>query len=68
VALSTNKLDASSAVEAAFNVKVVSSTVQSRLGKSKLDRKSRNRMVRLPAKKIMMFKLKKGDKIDIFKA
>lgn len=68
VALSADKFSASEALETAYGVKVEGVRTLSRLGKTKLDRKGRSRMVRLPAKKIMYFKLKKGDKIDIFKS
>lgn len=68
VALNADKFSASRALESAYGVTVVSAKVVTRLGKTKFDRKTRSRKVKLPAKKIMFFKLKEGDKIDIFKS
>lgn len=65
----TNKFDGIKALEDTYDVKVVSARVINRLGKlgqNRTNRRSRDLIQRKPDQKIMVFKLEKGNKIDIF--
>lgn len=69
VDFSTNKFEAIKALEDTYGVTVLSARVINRLGKlgqSRTNRRSRDLVQRKPDQKIMVFKLKEGDKIDIF--
>lgn len=66
VNLNADKFEGIKALEEAFNVSVISARVINRLGKIGLDRRSRKSVRKKRDKKIMMFKLKEGDKISIF--
>lgn len=67
VALSANKFSAVKALEDTFDVTVLKAWTHTRLGKVKTDRVKR-RSTRLAGKKIMVFKLKAGNKIDYFES
>lgn len=66
VSLDADKINAAKALEAAYGVTVESINVVNRLGKKRTDRVSRKTVRKSKDKKIMVFKLKKGDAIDIF--
>ncbi|MCA9387317.1 50S ribosomal protein L23 [Candidatus Dojkabacteria bacterium] len=68
VALKANKIAAAKALEEVYGVKVEASWVINRLGKKKANRLTRKIERKSSDKKIIKFKLKKGDKIDLFKA
>ncbi len=68
VALEANKFDAVKALEAVYGVKVEEAWVINRLGKRRANRMTRKIEKKSRDMKIMKFKLKKGDKIDLFKA
>lgn len=65
VAHDANTVEAKKEVESIFGVKVIDNWTHSRLGKVKTNRKN-NRKSRTGNKKLMIFELKKGDKIEIF--
>lgn len=67
VALSANKFSAVKALEDTFDVTVLKTWTNTRLGKSKTDRVKRKSR-RLPSKKFMVFKLKAGNKLDYFES
>lgn len=58
-----NKSEAGKEIEALFKVKVESVTVSNRAGKTYAYGKSRRSIASKPDRKLMVFKLKKGDKI-----
>ncbi len=66
VDLKANKIVAAKVLENVFGVTVEGVWVNNRLGKKGMDRTRRREVNIKPNKKIMVFKLKKGDKIDIF--
>ncbi|GAB4285174.1 MAG: hypothetical protein Kow0081_2840 [Candidatus Dojkabacteria bacterium] len=66
VSLGATKSSAAKMVEKVYGVKVEDVWVTNRLGKTKLNPKTRQPMRKTKDRKIMVFKLKKGDKIDIF--
>lgn len=66
VDLEADKISAAKALESVYGVTVESVTVVNRLGKKRTDRVSRRTVRKSKDKKIMVFKLKKGDAIDIF--
>jgi len=66
VDMNTNKLSAVNALEKAFGVEVEKVWVKNRLGKTRVDRLSNRLGKRSQDKKIMIFQLKKGSKIDFF--
>ncbi len=65
VAHDANTVEAKKEVENVFGVKIIDAWTHSRLGKIKVNRKN-NRKSRTQNKKIMIFELKKGDKIEVF--
>jgi large subunit ribosomal protein L23 len=65
VDVKTNKAQAAKILESVFGVTVLDVNVISRLGKTKLDRKSR-KIRRSQDKKFMIFKISEKDEIDIF--
>lgn len=67
VAVNANKLAAAAELAEAFKVKVVGVRVNNRLGKSYAHGKYRRVTALKSAKKIMVFQLKSGDSIDLFK-
>lgn len=66
VALSATKDSAKSMLEKVYGVTVTDVKVSNRLGKTKLNFKTGRPIRRSANKKIMVFTLKKGDKIDVF--
>ena len=68
VNLKANRTTASKALEEVYGVEVEDAWVINRLGKKKVNRLTRKVERKSGDKKIIKFKLKKGDKIDIFKA
>lgn len=66
VTLSADKISAKNSLEDTFNVTVEKVWTSTRLGKKRLNRLTRKTVKRTSDKKIMTFKLKKGDKINIF--
>jgi large subunit ribosomal protein L23 len=66
VNLNADKFAAIKALEEAFGVKVESVQVINRLGKKKRNRKNNRVEQKKANKKLMVFKLKDGDKISIF--
>ncbi|HEY9886716.1 MAG TPA: 50S ribosomal protein L23, partial [Vampirovibrionales bacterium] len=64
--LDANKINAKKALEEAFDVSVESVWTHTRLGKTKYDYRSRKTVKKKGDKKIMIFKLKEGDKIAVF--
>lgn len=66
VSLSANKIAAAKELEAAFGVEVEEVKTQTRLGKPYGHGKFRQLKSRKPAQKTMAFKLKAGNKIDMF--
>lgn len=66
VDLSADKINASKSLETLYGVTVEGAHVVNRLGKTKSDRRTRKTVQKTRNKKIMVFKLKKGDAIDIF--
>jgi large subunit ribosomal protein L23 len=67
VDLNSNVADAKKALEEAYGVEVENVWVINRLGKTKVNRMNRKLQRKSSDKKLMKFKLKKGDNIDIFK-
>jgi len=65
VDVDTNKTEASKVLENIYGVKVVDVKVLNRLGKYKLDRRTR-RMNKTRDRKIMIFTISEKDEIDIF--
>ncbi len=65
VDMNTNKIEATKALESIYGVKVIEAKVSNRLGKVKYSRFSK-RFSRLPSKKIVVFRLDKGSKLDLF--
>jgi ribosomal protein L23 len=61
----TNKIEATKVLESVYGVKVAEARVNNRLGKIKYSRFSK-RFSRLPSKKIVVFTLEKGSKLDLF--
>ncbi len=68
VNLYANKFDAIKVLEAAYGVTVEDAWVINRLGKKRVNRLTRKPEKKSRDMKIIKFKLKKGDKIEIFKA
>lgn len=66
VNLKTNKFEAIKALEEAFSVKVEDVKVINRLGKKKINRKNGRTEQKKSNIKLMVFKLKDGDKISVF--
>jgi large subunit ribosomal protein L23 len=66
VNLNADKFAAIKALEESFGVKVESVQVINRLGKKKRNRKNNRVEQKKANKKLMVFKLKDGDKISIF--
>ncbi len=67
VTLGANKLEAARALEKVYGVSVEDIKVVNRLGKSRLNPRTGKTLVRKkPDQKIMVFKLKKGNKISLF--
>ena len=64
--LNSNKSEANKEFKRVFNIEPVESNVHNRLGKMKLDRKGRRFVKKSKDKKIVVFTLNKGDKLDIF--
>lgn len=67
VTLDADKDVASSQIEKIYNVEVVSVKSHTRLGKVKRSGKYRAHSNRRPSRKFMVFKLKEGQSIEIFK-
>lgn len=65
VTLNANKILAAKALENAFGVKVQDVKIINRVGKYKLDRRSR-KLNKQKDMKIMIFKLSENDEIDVF--
>ncbi len=65
VALNTDKITATKALERIFGVKVLDVKTSSRMGKVKFNRLSK-RQSKLSDKKIMVFKLDAESKLDLF--
>ncbi|MEP7103719.1 MAG: 50S ribosomal protein L23 [Candidatus Dojkabacteria bacterium] len=65
VDVKADKLKAAKALETSYDVKVVGVTVNSRMGKYKMNRLNRQ-LIKNEDKKIMVFKLADTNKIDIF--
>jgi large subunit ribosomal protein L23 len=63
--INTTKTNAKKALEQIYSVKVDNSRIINRLGKYKMSRKSR-KLSKVQDKKIGIFKLKEGSKIDLF--
>ncbi len=66
VDLNTNKNIASQVLEKVYGVKVESVNVVTRLGKTRIGRKTRRPEAKKANSKIMVFRLSSKDKIDIF--
>ncbi|MCA9379016.1 50S ribosomal protein L23 [Candidatus Dojkabacteria bacterium] len=62
-----NKVSAAAELAEAFKVKVVAVRVNNRLGKPYMHGKYRRQASLKPSKKVMVFQLKSGDTIDLFK-
>ena len=67
VSLNANKFNAIKALEDIYNVSVENAWVLNRLGKKRVNRITGKKEKKSRNMKIMKFKLKKGNKIDIFK-
>lgn len=68
VNLDASKFDAIETLEKVYGVKVEKAWVINRLGKRRNNRNTNRPEKKSRDMKIMKFKLKKGDKIDLFKA
>lgn len=67
VDLNANVNDAKKALEETYGVTVERVWVINRLGKTKVNRVNRKVQRKSPDRKLMKFKLKKGDSLDMFK-
>ncbi len=68
VTKAANKVSAAKELEQIFGVKVVSVSTKNRLGKIKRFGKTRRQETRLTDRKIMVFRLQEGNKIEAFTA
>lgn len=66
VSESATKDTAAKALESVYGVTVVDAKVVNRLGKKRSDFRHGTIVRKTPNRKIIVFKLKKGDKIDLF--